>query len=590
MTLTLAQLNALEPAVAEQVLHGLYEHSPWIVHKALAARPFASLAQFKRRMVEVLSAADSEAQLALIRAHPELAGKAMVEQTLTAQSSQEQSRAGLTHCTPEELRRIGQLNSAYSERFGFPFILAVRGERGRGLSKQQIFETFERRLQGAPDFEFEECLRHIHRIAELRLSDKFGFEPRLGHQIWDWAEGLAQFSEEAYQEQGQLTVTYLSPAHRACAAHLKSLMQECRFDEVRIDAVGNVVGRYLSANKAAKTLLTGSHFDTVRNAGKHDGRLGILIPVACVRELASQGRRLPFHIEVVAFAEEEGQRFKTGFLASSALVGQFDSHWLEQRDEAGVTLRQAMLEASLQPADIGTLRRDPSNYLGFVEVHIEQGPVLNELQLPLGVVTSINGSVRCAVEINGSACHAGTTPMGKRQDAAVAAAELVLAVERRAARDADSVATVGQLLVPGGSPNVVPARCQFTLDMRAPSDAQRDALVQDILAALAEICARRQLHYTLEETLRVAAAPSAPAWQQRWEQAVATLGLPVHRMPSGAGHDAMKLHAIMPQAMLFVRGQNSGISHSPLESTSSDDIELAADAFAQLLAQLAAEF
>lgn len=590
MTLTLEQLNSADPATAQQLLHGLYEHSPWIVQKALAARPFVSLAQLKRRLVEVLSAADSEAQLALIRAHPELAGKAMLEQSLTVESSQEQSRAGLTHCTPEELRRIAQLNAAYQQRFGFPFILAVRGERGQGQSKQQIFQSFERRLQGTRDFEIQECLRNIHRIAELRLNDKFGFEPRLGHQIWDWAEALAQFSEAPYQEQGQLTVTYLSAAHRACAAHLKSLLLECRFDEVEIDAIGNVVGRYLSAHSAAKTLLTGSHFDTVRNAGKHDGRLGILIPMACVRELAEQGRRLPFHIEVVAFTEEEGQRFKTGFLASSALVGQFDDAWLEQLDEAGVSLRQAMLDSALRPGDIGALRRDPVNYLGFVEVHIEQGPVLNELQLPLGVVTSINGSVRCAVEISGNACHAGTTPMRRRQDAAVAAAELILAVEQRAARDADSVATVGQLLVPGGSPNVVPGRCQFTLDMRAPTDAQRDALVQDILAALAEICARRQLHYTLEETLRVAAAPSAPAWQQRWQRAVAAQGLPVHCLPSGAGHDAMKLHAIMPQAMLFVRGQNSGISHSPLESTSSDDIQLATDTMSELLEQLAAEF
>lgn len=583
MTLSLEQLNTADAADAARLLDGLYEHSPWIVAAALARRPFQSLAQLKHSMVQVLDTAGIDAQLALIHAHPELAGKAMIENALTAESGSEQSRAGLTNCSPAELTKIQKLNADYHAKFGFPFILAVRGERGTGLSKRQIIETFERRMDGQRAFELQECLRNIHRIAELRLHDKFGMGPVIGNRVWDWAESLAQFSDPHYKEQGQLTVTYLTEAHRACAAYIKALMLECGFDKVSIDAVGNVVGRYHSRDEAAKTLLTGSHYDTVRNAGKHDGRLGILVPIACVGELARQGKRLPFHMEVVAFAEEEGQRFKTSFLGSSALVGQFDSAWLEQHDADGITLFEAMQQAGLRPEDIIKLQRQPSDYLGFVEVHIEQGPVLNELKLPLGVVSSINGSVRCAAEVIGTACHAGTTPMDRRQDAAAGVAELILAAEKRAARDDGSVATVGQLQVPNGSTNVVPGRCQFTLDMRAPTDAQRDALVNDIKANLAEICSRRQLHYTLEETMRVTAAPSAPVWQVRWEQAVRALGLPVHVMPSGAGHDAMKMHEIMPQAMLFVRGQNAGISHSPLESTTSDDIQLAADAFAQLL-------
>jgi N-carbamoyl-L-amino-acid hydrolase len=581
--MTIQQLNSVSEADAVQMLDGLYEHSPWIAQAALAQRPFASLAQLKHALVQVLDAADLEAQLTLIRAHPELAGKAMVSQTLTAESSNEQSAAGLTHCSAQEFARIQELNAAYKARFDFPFILAVRGPRGSGLTRREIIETFERRLHGQRSFEIQECLRNIHRIAELRLNDKFGFEPVLGHQVWDWTEALAEYSDPGYAENGQLTVTYLTEAHRACAAHLKALMLDCGFDEVSVDAVGNVVGRYLSDQPLAKTLLAGSHFDTVRNAGKYDGRLGILVPMACVRSLAAQGRRLPFHIEVVAFAEEEGQRFETSFLGSSALVGKFDQAWLELPDADGITLREAMTQAGLNPADIAALRRDPDDYLGFVEVHIEQGPVLNELNLPLGVVSSINGSVRCTGEVMGTACHAGTTPMRRRQDAAAAVAELILAVEKRAAQDGDSVATVGQLLVPNGSTNVVPGRCQFTLDMRAPSDAQRNALVNDILACLTEIGERRELRYTLTETMRVAAAPSNPLWQQRWEQAIAALALPLHRMPSGAGHDAMKLHEIMPQAMLFVRGQNAGISHNPLESSTSDDMQLAVEAFAQLL-------
>ena len=204
-------------------------------------------------------------------------------------------------------------------------------------------------------------------------------------------------------------------------------------------------------------------------------------------------------------------------------------------------------------------------------------------------MTSINGSVRYLCEITGMASHAGTTPMATRRDAAAATAELILYVEKRAAQDADSVGTVGMLNVPNGSINVVPGRCAFSLDLRAPIDAQRDALAADVLAELAAICQRRGVHHILELTERAAAAPSAPAWQQRWEAAVKALGVPLHAMPSGAGHDAMKLHKIMPQAMLFMRGQNSGISHNPLESTTSDDIQLCIDAFSHLLMQLAHE-
>ena len=589
MALTLDQLNAASVAEAAQLLDGLYEHSPWIAQSALNERPFESLAHLKHAMARVVAGAGREAQLALIRAHPELAGKAMVDQTLTTESSHEQRTAGLAHCTPDEFATIQDLNTRYKAKFGFPFILAVRGPRGTGLSRQQIIDTFERRLHGHPNFELQECLHNVHRIVELRLSDKFGIEPVAGNLLWDWHEDLAQFSDTGYLERGQLTVTYLTDAHRACAAHIQAQMQACGFDHVSLDAVGNVVGRYRSSKPGAKTLLTGSHYDTVRNAGKYDGRLGIFVPMACVRALHAQGKRLPFDLELVAFAEEEGQRFKATFLGSGALVGQFDPRWLEQTDADGITLRQAMLQAGLIPDDIAALQRHAADYLGFVEVHIEQGPVLNELDLPLGVVTSINGSVRYLAEVIGTACHAGTTPMDRRSDAAAAVAELILAVERRAAQDGDSVATVGQLMVPNGSTNVVPGRCQFTLDLRAPTDAQRDAMVADVLASLAEIAERRQVRYTLEETLRVAAAPSAPAWQQRWERALATLGVPLHSMPSGAGHDAMKLHELMPQAMLFVRGENAGISHNPLESTTSDDMQLAVDAFTRLLDHLAAE-
>ena len=254
-------------------------------------------------------------------------------------------------------------------------------------------------------------------------------------------------------------------------------------------------------------------------------------------------------------------------------------------------MREAMRAAGLRAAlsAIAACRRDPARYLGFVEVHIEQGPVLNELDLPLGVVTSINGSLRYLGEVIGTASHAGTTPMDRRRDAACAVAELALFVERRAAAVPDVVGTIGMLQVPSGSINVVPGRCQFSLDLRATTNVARDALGADVQAELERICAVRGLAFKLELTLQAAAAPSAPAWQQRWEAAVQALSLPVFRMPSGAGHDAMKLHEAMPQAMLFLRGGNSGISHNPLETITADDAELCVAAFMQLLEGLASE-
>ena len=600
MPLILSQLNQATLEEAASPLAGLYEHSPWIPQTALAQRPFTSLAQLKYAMVGVLNAAGVEPQLALIRAHPELAGKAMVDKSLTAESTNEQSKAGLTHCTPQEFDKIQQLNRDYNARFGFPFILAVRGPRGTGLSKAEIIATFERRLQGHPDFERQECLRNIHRIAEIRLNDLFGYLPELGNTVWDWQEALAQHTDPGYAELGLLTVTYLTDAHRACAQRISMDMRHAGCDTVHIDAVGNVVGCYKkdSALRISdvgyspifhKTLLTGSHFDTVRNGDKYDGRLGIYVPLACVQQLAAAGKRLPFDIEIVAFAEEEGQRYKATFLGSGALTGHFNPDWLDQVDADGIRMRDAMQHAGLCVDDIPGIKRNPDDYQGFVEVHIEQGPVLNELDIPLGIVTSINASVRYQCEVTGTASHAGTTPMDRRRDAAAAVAELMLFVERRAAADGDSVGTVGMLQVPNGSINVVPGRCLFSLDLRASNNAQRDKLADDVLAGLASICKRRGVHHSVTETMRASAAPSAPAWQARWEKAVQALGVPLHRMPSGAGHDAMKLHEIMPQAMLFVRGLNSGISHNPLESSTNDDMQLAIDAFAHLLNTLTSE-
>lgn len=561
MAHTLAQFNDAAPQDAAAMLADLYPHAPWAAQQAVGARPMHSVSQLQLALQRAVDDADVATQLALLRAQPAL-------------------DAGT-----DAAARIAD----HAARFGFPFVLSRYSPRGAGLQDAQRVQALERRQHNAPDDERREALRQLHRDAEVRLHERFGVEPDLGNDIWDWQEKLSAHSDPGYAENGQLTVTYLTDAHRACAQRISHWMRDCGFDEVGIDAVGNVVGRYHAVHADAPILMSGSHYDTVRNAGKYDGRLGIFVPMACVRALHRQGRRLPYAIEVIAFSEEEGQRYPATFLGSGALIGDFQPRWLEQKDADGISMREAMAHAGLCVDDIPKLKRDPARYLGFVEVHIEQGPVLNEMGLPLGVVTSINGCVRYRVRIHGTACHAGTTPMDRRRDAAVAAAELIVFVEGRAARDGDSVGTVGMLEVPNGSINVVPGECRFSLDLRAPSDPQRDALATDVLAELEAICQRRGLRYTLEETMRAAAAPSAPAWQQRWERAVQAQGVPVHCMPSGAGHDAMKLHEIMPQAMLFVRGQNAGISHNPLESTTNHDMQLAAQAMQRLLDDLANE-
>jgi beta-ureidopropionase / N-carbamoyl-L-amino-acid hydrolase len=593
--LTLTDINTLPLDEVSECLAGLYEHSEWIVRQTLPKRPFASVAQFQWELTQTLAVSSTESQTQLIKAHPELTGKAAVHNAhLTLESQNEQSLAGLSFCSPEEYEELKRLNQAYSEKFGFPFVLAVRGPRGLGLSRQDILLTLKRRLGNTPQYEHQEAIRNIHRIAELRLHEKLAVDSALGERVWDWHERLAAHSEDTeldvHTKTQKITATYLSHAHRLVAQDLRELMEECGFDEVFLDAVGNVVGKYHAKTQApletVKTVMIGSHYDTVRNGGKYDGRLGILSALACVQKLHAQQIRLSVHIEVVAFSEEEGQRFAATFLSSSALCGQFDPDWLLQTDASGVTLNEALENAGYHPQDIPALKRDAKNYLGYLEVHIEQGPVLCHRHLPLGIVSSINGSVRYLGQILGRASHAGTTPMLDRQDAVCAGAEIALSLERLALEMPTTVATMGIFNVPKGSINVVPGEVQFSLDLRAPNDALRDALEKRALQEAQKICAQRGVTLQLTQTLKISAAPSDETLKSYWHQAFKALGLPVFELPSGAGHDAMKMHDLMPQAMLFVRGLNSGISHNPLESTSAQDIELAVQALSHVLHQM----
>ena len=368
---SLSDLNASSPAHFVEQLHGVYELSPWIAQRAASRRPFASVTALKTALQQVLAQASPEEQLGLIRAHPELAGKAAIAGQLTAESTREQARSGLHLCSAEEFATLQRLNADYKAKFGFPFILAVKGPTGQGLTRQDIIATFTRRLKNRRADELAESLRQIKRIAELRLNDLLDVRLTFGPAIMQQVETLAGWSDSGYN----LTCAYLTAAHQKTAAQLAAWMKDAGM-QVQIDAVGNVVGRYLSDAPDAKTLITGSHYDTVRNGGKYDGRLGIVLPIAVVRHLHERGEKLPFHLEIVGFAEEEGVRFKSTFLGSTALTGRFDLAQLNQYDSDGVSMRDAMAAAGHDVRAIAAIARKPQDLLGFVEVHIEQGPVL----------------------------------------------------------------------------------------------------------------------------------------------------------------------------------------------------------------------
>lgn len=577
---TLEQLNSCEVQTFVSTLRGIYEHSPWIPERVAVQRPFANITALKLAMQAVAVSAPKKEQLGLIRAHPELAGKAAVAGELTAESTSEQARAGLNNCTAEEFSALQNLNADYNKKFGFPFILAVKGADGLGLSRQAVIAAFSRRLKNQFDDELSEALRQIGRIAELRINDLFGYTLELGNTIMRWADQLGAWSDD---DDG-LTCAYMTDAHRRTAAQITRWMREAGM-QTEIDAVGNVVGRYLSDDPATKTLMTGSHYDTVRNGGKYDGREGILLPIAVVKHLHERGEKLPFHVEVIAFSEEEGVRFKSTFLGSNAIIGQFNLDLLNSTDRDGISMRDALQQAGHDTTAIPAIARNPAKLLGYVEVHIEQGPVLLQHDLPVGIVTSIAGSCRYMVQLKGVASHAGTTPMAMRKDAAAAAAEMLLYVEQRCTQDqhASLVGTVGQLQVPNGSTNVIPGACIFSLDIRAADDTVRDAAVADVLRQLDAICERRGIEAIVEKMVSAPAAPCAPWLMEQLAAATGRAGVLPFELASGAGHDAMTIAKITDVAMLFTRCGNGGISHNPLETMSADDAEVSARIFLDFL-------
>ena len=378
------------------------------------------------------------------------------------------------------------------------------------------------------------------------------------------------------------TRMYLTAAHRAPSRRIAQWMEEAGM-QVRVDAVGSVIGRYEGA-PGAKTLLLGSHFDSVRNGGKYDGVLGILVPIACVAELDRRGERLRVAVEVAAFADEEGARFHTSFLASRALIGRFERAALERRDNDGISLADAMATAGLDPANVDRARIDPASLAAYVEVHIEQGPVLLDGGHALGVVTSIAAGLRHSVRVKGEAGHAGTVPMPRRRDALAAAAEMVLAVEKRCSAGGSLVGTVGILRVKDGSSNVIPGEVEFTIDIRAADGETHLAAQKDVFEACERIAKRRGVAIEHTKTHEVKAVPCAPWLQDAIAASIErTVGDKAPRLASGAGHDAMVLADVIDVGMMFVRCGAGGVSHNPAETVSADDAEAAAAALLDLL-------
>ena len=381
--------------------------------------------------------------------------------------------------------------------------------------------------------------------------------------------------------EGGLFRPYLGPAHLAAMDQVAGWMREAGM-ATRIDAAGNLIGRL---GEGPKTLIIASHIDSVRDGGNYDGPLGVMLGIACAE--AFRDETLPFAVEVYAFGDEEGSRFPASMLCSRAVCGQIEARALDVADSDGVTLGQALETAGLNISGFLESKRDANELIGYLEAHIEQGPVLESLDLPLGVVSAIAGQKRFEVTVEGVAGHAGTNAMHLRKDALTAAAEMVLAVEA-IGRDgpADLVATVGRMSVTPGAPNVVPGRVVFSIDVRAGYDAERDWAADAILRMLADIAARRELICDCRLVHTLPASPCDPAFMTMLDDAVAATGQPTRRLVSGAGHDAMAFAAMTPSAMLFIRCKD-GISHNPLESVTGEDCQAAFDAMTGFIRQLA---
>ena len=393
--------------------------------------------------------------------------------------------------------------------------------------------------------------------------------PRHAPKVMARLDELARFSSQV----DGLTRLFLTPEHKAAAREVMPWMREAGMS-ASMDAMGTVVGRYEAAKPGGKTLLIGSHIDTVRNAGKYDGNLGVVMAIAAVGELDRRGKHLPFAIEVLAFGDEEGVRFPKTLSSSKALTGMLDPSALEIRDGSGLTLRQALEKFGSDVSQIKSCARRTGDLIGYLEVHIEQGPVLENEDLPVGIVTAISGASRFLIEVTGMAGHAGTVPLALRRDAVAGAAEMILAVEAIARSTPALLATVGRVEARPGVVNVIPSGALFSLDVRSPMDRTRRAALTSLQRIFKEIAQRRRLTFKMASTYEEPAVACSQRFIRQFSAAIERAGIRVFGLPSGAGHDGVSLARICPIGMLFVRCKK-GISHHPDKSIKAEDAEVA---------------
>ncbi|HLZ06889.1 MAG TPA: allantoate amidohydrolase [Bradyrhizobium sp.] len=403
----------------------------------------------------------------------------------------------------------------------------------------------------------------------------------LGEEIVGRINQLAAISETPEH----LARIFLTPEHRAAADLILSWMREAGM-HAHLDAIGNVCGRYEGNLPDLPCLMLGSHYDTVRDAGKWDGPLGVITAIACVADLNRRGRRLPYAIEITGFADEEGVRFASTLLGSRAVAGTFDASVLDGRDRDGISMREALTNFGLDPDQIGRAARTRRELLAYLELHIEQGPVLEAQNLAVGVVTAIAGATRMAARLTGMAGHAGTVPMALRRDALTGAAECITAIEETCRADPNGlVGTVGSIHAAPGATNVIPGQVSFTIDIRAPTDTHRKRAVADIVQRVEAIARRRNLALRLDVTHENRTVPCAAWLKSQIAEAIAGEAFSLFELPSGAGHDGMAMVDIADVAMIFVRCRG-GISHHPDEH-----VELAdADAGARVLLRVIENF
>ena len=390
--------------------------------------------------------------------------------------------------------------------------------------------------------------------------------------------------QEFTEEPGRLTRRFATPALESATVAVEGWMRDAGLT-TRRDAVLNLFGRHEGSRPGAPAFLLGSHLDSVPDGGRYDGPLGVLTALAVVERLAVSGVRLPFALEVCAFSDEESVRYGTPYLGSSAVAGAVDAAWLDRVDRDGIAMRDALLAAGGDPAKIAGCARDATTTVGWLELHIEQGPALESEGLPIGVVTGIQAQVRHAWEIRGTAGHAGTTPMSGRRDALAAAAELVLAIEQIGRETPDLVATVGVLDAEPGAMNVICGRVVLTSDIRHPEDARLVYAMTAVDDAAADISSRRGVPITATELSGDPAVPCDARLRAVLTDAIGAEGFPARDVPSRAGHDAAALARICPVAMLFLRCEG-GISHNPAENVDVRDVAIALDVMERALLDL----